>query len=110
MSPTLRWSTATAAFALVAVACVHVPDSIKAEFRAPEPDERSNYQPGLHGTAPPAEASDPWSRWGAGLATADAGSEDSGTAQVGALPSTDGGEERYPTPASVIRSDGGTTP
>ncbi len=75
MSLSLRWSPAVAAFALAAAACVHVPDSMKAEFRAPEPDERSNYQPGLHGTAPPVDASDPWSRWGARLAAA----ADSGT-------------------------------
>ena len=73
MSPNLRWSTAVAALVTACVACVHVPESIKQEFRAAEPDERSNYQTGLHGTAPAAEASDPWSRHVAAQTTADAG-------------------------------------
>jgi hypothetical protein len=108
MSPKMRWSTAMAAFAVACVACVRVPDSIKAEFRAPEPDERSNYQPGLHGAAPAADASDPWSRWGAAnlAAAIDGGGAeaDSGTGTEG-----DAGRETvYPTPALVIPRDGGT--
>lgn len=73
MSPNLRRSSALAVLITACVACVHIPESIKQEFRAAEPDERSNYQTGLHGTAPPAEASDPWSRHAAAQAGADAG-------------------------------------
>lgn len=50
------------AIAALSMACVHVPDSIKQEFRAAEPDETSNFQAARHGSAPPADASDPWSR------------------------------------------------
>lgn len=80
----LRW--VSGACAVLVAACVRVPDSIKAEFRAAEPDERSNYQPGLHGQAPPADASDPWSRWVAAQAS-DAGvaeAADSAAAPVAA--------------------------
>lgn len=83
-----------AALVTLAVACVHVPDSIKQEFRAAEPDERSNYQPAMHGTAPPAEASDPWSRYHASLADA--------AAADAALPATDAAaaEDAAPAPAA----------
>lgn len=96
MSPHLRFCAAL----LLAqpLACVHVPDSIKQEFRAAEPDERSNYQPGYHGTAPAADASDPWSRYGSIGASADAGVEapgpsspDAGAAVVMPAPQEDGG-------------------
>jgi hypothetical protein len=36
-------------------ACVDVPDNIRAQFAAPAPNERSNYRPGAHGTAPPVD-------------------------------------------------------
>ncbi|HEY8075597.1 MAG TPA: hypothetical protein VIF62_15840 [Labilithrix sp.] len=40
---------------LIAAGCVEVPDTIKADFAAPGPAERSNYRPGAHGAARPAE-------------------------------------------------------
>jgi hypothetical protein len=39
-------------------ACVEVPDTIRTQFAAPEPGERSNYRPGAHGTAPPVDDGD----------------------------------------------------
>jgi hypothetical protein len=61
--------------ALVALAsvaaCVHVPDTIRAEFAAPGPADRSNFRPGLHGAAPPNE--EPPAAKAAEPAAADAG-------------------------------------
>ena len=34
-----------------AIACVHIPDSLRAEFREVGPGERSNFRPGAHGSA-----------------------------------------------------------
>lgn len=34
-----------------ALACVHIPDSLRADFREVGPGERSNFRPGVHGTA-----------------------------------------------------------
>ena len=39
----------------VAAGCVDVPSGIKANFAAPEPQERSNYRRGAHGAALPTE-------------------------------------------------------
>ena len=36
-----------------AVACVDVPDTMRAEFAGPGPNDRTNYKPGPHGAAPP---------------------------------------------------------
>lgn len=48
------------AIALVGLApllgCVNIPDNVRAEFRAPDPQERSNFRPGAHGRAPGREA------------------------------------------------------
>jgi hypothetical protein len=38
------------------VGCVNIPDNVRAEFRAPDPQERSNFRPGAHGHAPGREA------------------------------------------------------
>lgn len=40
---------------LAAGACVDVPDSVRAEFAAARPGDRSNFRPGPHGLAPPVE-------------------------------------------------------
>lgn len=87
---------------LCTVACVRIPASIKQEFRAAEPDERSNYQPGLHGTAPPVDASDPWSRWGAERSF-DAGAP---TAEAGTLQPIPSAAASAPAAAAAV--DGGT--
>lgn len=50
-----RAAVATSALAAAVVACVDVPDSIRAQFAAPGPDERSNFRRGPHGLAPPNE-------------------------------------------------------
>lgn len=34
------------------VACVDVPDNMRAEFAGPAPNDRSNYRQGTHGAAP----------------------------------------------------------
>ncbi|HQY62764.1 MAG: hypothetical protein IPF92_19185 [Myxococcales bacterium] len=34
-----------------ALACVHIPDSLRADFREVGPGERSNFRAGAHGTA-----------------------------------------------------------
>jgi hypothetical protein len=36
-------------------ACVEVPDGIRAQFAGPGPQDRSNFRPGRHGEARPAE-------------------------------------------------------
>jgi hypothetical protein len=41
------------------LACVDVPANIQSAFAAPGPTDRSNYRPGNHGTAPPAETPEP---------------------------------------------------
>ena len=33
-------------------ACVEVPDTMRAEFAGPGPNDRTNYKPGPHGAAP----------------------------------------------------------
>ena len=38
------------------VGCVNIPDNVRAEFRAPDPQERSNFRPGPHGRAPGRDA------------------------------------------------------
>lgn len=38
------------------VGCVNIPDNVRAEFRAPDPQERSNFRPGAHGRAPGRDA------------------------------------------------------
>ena len=40
------------------LACVDVPANIHSAFAPPGPADRSNYRPGNHGTAPPAEQPD----------------------------------------------------
>jgi hypothetical protein len=37
------------------VACVKVPDTVRAQFAAPETNDASNYRPGKHGKAAPVE-------------------------------------------------------
>jgi len=89
MTKICRCTTAAVALVALTAACVHVPDSIKSEFRAVGPTDRSNYHPALHGTAPPAEASDPWSRYHAALVDAaapDAAADASPPATDAALP------------------------
>ena len=44
---------------VIAAGCVEVPDTIKADFSAPGSNDRSNYRPGTHGAAPPAEEPTP---------------------------------------------------
>lgn len=40
--------------AIVAIAaCIDVPDSMRAQFAPPGPNERTNYKPGNHGLAQP---------------------------------------------------------
>src|SRR6185437_14429282 len=39
--------------ALGIVACVDVPDNMRAEFAGPTANDRTNYRPGNHGSAPP---------------------------------------------------------
>jgi hypothetical protein len=41
--------------ALGIVACVDVPDNMRAQFAGPTPDDRTNYRPGHHGMAPAAD-------------------------------------------------------
>lgn len=41
-----------AAFALF-VGCVEVPDTVRAQFAGPGPQDRTNYRPGNHGAEPP---------------------------------------------------------
>jgi hypothetical protein len=43
------------AFALLigcAVGCVEVPDTVRAQFAGPGPQDRTNYRPGNHGVEP----------------------------------------------------------
>ncbi|MBX3259423.1 MAG: hypothetical protein KF782_07005 [Labilithrix sp.] len=40
---------------LAAAACVDVPDNVRAQFAGPGANDRSNYRPGRHGSAPPIE-------------------------------------------------------
>jgi hypothetical protein len=35
------------------VGCVEVPDTIRAQFAGPGPQDRTNYRPGNHGAEPP---------------------------------------------------------
>ena len=35
------------------VGCVEVPDTVRAHFAGPGPQDRTNYRPGNHGTEPP---------------------------------------------------------
>lgn len=44
-----------AIFLLGAAACIDIPDGVHAQFAAPSPEDRSNYRPGHHGSAPPVE-------------------------------------------------------
>ena len=43
------------AFASIAtiVGCVEVPDTVRAQFAGPGPQDRTNYRPGNHGAEPP---------------------------------------------------------
>lgn len=49
-----RTALALAAAALGIVACVDVPDNMRAQFAPAGPNDRTNYRPGAHGTAMPA--------------------------------------------------------
>ncbi|MBX3217678.1 MAG: hypothetical protein KF850_36940 [Labilithrix sp.] len=40
---------------LAAAGCVDVPDNVRAQFAGPGANDRSNYRPGRHGSAPPVE-------------------------------------------------------
>ncbi len=67
-------------------ACVEIPPNIHAQFAGPRPEDRSNYRPGQHGAARPAEELDVAS------APADAGAppvekaSGTGTAEDGGAP------------------------
>ncbi len=61
-----RSSLAWIALAIV-TGCVEVPQSIKTDFAPPGANDRTNYRPGTHGAARPAEDATPK------LATVDAG-------------------------------------
>ena len=67
---------ALAALALGIVACVDIPDNMRAQFAPAGPNERTNYVPGRHGSAPP-DTPAPLLPWDAGAvdtpAAADAG-------------------------------------
>lgn len=43
------------AFALIVTiaGCVEVPDTVRAHFAGPGPQDRTNYRPGTHGAEPP---------------------------------------------------------
>lgn len=48
-----RRSSVVAILVLAAIAgCVEVPDTIRAQFAGPGPQDRSNYRPGQHGAEP----------------------------------------------------------
>ena len=49
-----RTALALAVAALGIVACVDVPDNMRAQFAPAGPNDRTNYRPGPHGSALPA--------------------------------------------------------
>lgn len=71
----MRRRTLVAAMALGAVAsvglvaCVDVPDSMRAQFAPAGPNDRTNYVPGRHGSAPP-NTPPPMLPWDAGTPAA----------------------------------------
>jgi hypothetical protein len=78
-----RTLIALALLALGVVACVDIPDNMRAQFAPAGPSDRTNYVPGRHGSAPPEPAA-PLLPWDAGVATPDA-------APAVTPPATDGG-------------------
>ena len=72
--------------------CVDVPDSIRAQFAGPSPQDRSNYRQGRHGEPPPVAKSAPVDETGESTNTTGPETSASGETTVGpatALP--DGG-------------------
>lgn len=78
--------------ALGIVACVDIPDNMRAQFAPAGPNDRTNYVPNRHGTAPP-NTPDPMLPW------------DAGAPAVATPP--DAGAETKPVPATPPASDGG---
>jgi len=88
---------------VAAAACVDVPDSVRAEFAGPGAADRSNFRPGQHGSAPPAE--EPPVEKAAPVAVTGA-ANDAGASSAAQSPE-DGGAAA-PEPAAVI-ADGGAS-
>lgn len=55
----LRMRVARAVLATALVACVEVPDNVRAHFAEARFDEASNFRKGRHGTAPPNDDAPP---------------------------------------------------
>jgi hypothetical protein len=47
------WGIAAFGLVALAVGCVEVPDTVRAHFAGPGPNDRTNYRPGNHGAEPP---------------------------------------------------------
>jgi hypothetical protein len=61
---------------VLVTACVDVPSGIKANFAEPGPNDRTNYRPGVHGSAqPPSDEPPAVVAKDAAQTTADAGVE-----------------------------------
>lgn len=82
-----RTLIALALLALGIVACVDIPDNMRAQFAPAGPNDRTNYVPGRHGSAPP-DALPPLLPWDAGVADAPAPAD---AAPAATPPPTDGG-------------------
>lgn len=74
-----------ASLALGVVACVDIPNNMKAQFAPAGPNDRTNYVPGRHGSAPP-NTQDPMLPWDAGAPVVDASVVDAEAPPVDAAP------------------------
>lgn len=91
-----------AVFLAAAAACVEIPANIHAQFSPAGPNDRSNYRPGRHGSAPPVDDADGADRADAGPTAKAAGAipaagdtSDAGgpvdPAEAAPAPASDGG-------------------
>lgn len=90
---------AAAVVAIIAcAACVDIPDGMRAQFAPAGPNERTNYVPGRHGSAPPNDPP-PMLPWDAGAPVLDAGA----APEAGPASAVDAGAAPVSTPVG----DGG---
>lgn len=94
-----------------ALACVHIPDSLRAEFREVGPGERSNFRPGAHGSARGRDLVGPMPTLASDAGEADAAASPAATsaAAVAPAPAASEAPPAAPPVAPAAQADGGVS-